>query len=36
LTVASSVPTWVTPAAGGGGGSGLTQQQVMAISSMRI
>jgi len=36
LTVASNVPTWVTPASGGGGGSGLTQQQVMAISSMRI
>ena len=34
LTVASSVPTWVTPATGGGGG--MTLQQVMAISSMRI
>jgi len=33
LTVAGGVPTWTAPA---GGGSGLTQQQVMAISSMRI
>lgn len=33
LTVSSGVPTWATAA---GGGSGLTQQQVMVISSMRI
>lgn len=33
LTLASGVPTW---AAAPGGGSGLTQQQVMAIGSMRI
>lgn len=32
LTVSSGVPAWVT----GGSGSGLTQQQVMAISSMRM
>lgn len=34
LTVASGVPAWVTPAATGG--SGLSQQQVMGISSLRI
>jgi hypothetical protein len=33
LTLASGVPTW---AAAPGGGGGLTQQQVMAIGSMRI
>lgn len=33
LTVSSGVPTW---AAASGGGTGLTQQQVMVISSMRI
>lgn len=33
LTLAGGVPTW---AAAPGGGSGLTQQQTMAISSMRI
>ncbi len=32
LTLAGGVPTW----AAGGGGSGLSQQQVMAINSMRI
>jgi hypothetical protein len=33
LTVSSGVPTWA-PAAGGG--TGLTQQQVMTITSMRV
>jgi hypothetical protein len=33
LTVSSGVPTW---AAAAGGGSGLSQQQVMAITSMRV
>lgn len=33
LTVSSGVPTW---AAASGGGTGLTQQQIMVISSMRI
>lgn len=33
LTVTAGVPVWAAPT---GGGSGLTQQQVMAISSMRI
>lgn len=33
LTVAGGVPVWSAPT---GGGSGLTQQQVMAIGSMRI
>lgn len=33
LTLAGGVPTW---AAAPGGGGGLSQQQVMAISSMRI
>jgi hypothetical protein len=35
LTVAGTtpVPTWATPS---GGGTGLTQQQVMGITSMRI
>lgn len=33
LTVSSGVPTW---AAAPGAGSGLTQQQTMAISSMRV
>ncbi|CAN5412649.1 hypothetical protein BH10PAT4_BH10PAT4_0980 [soil metagenome] len=33
LTLASGVPSW---AAAPGGGGGLSQQQVMAISSMRI
>lgn len=32
LQVASGVPTWVTAS----GGGGLTQQQAMAISSMRV
>jgi hypothetical protein len=34
LTVNSGLPSWQTPT--GGSGSGLTQQQVMAISSLRI
>jgi hypothetical protein len=34
LTVVSGLPAWQT--ATGGGGSGLTQQQVMAITTMRI
>ena len=33
LTLSSGLPTW---AAASGGGSGLTQQQVMAINSLRI
>jgi hypothetical protein len=33
LTVSSGVPTW---AAAAGGGTGLTQQQIMTITSMRI
>ncbi|MFY9228021.1 MAG: hypothetical protein WAO28_01700 [Candidatus Microsaccharimonas sp.] len=33
LTVSGGVPIWAAPA---GGGSGLSQQQVMAISSMRV
>lgn len=33
LTLSGGLPTW---AAAPGGGSGLTQQQVMAISSMRV
>lgn len=33
LTVSSGLPSWQAAA---GGGSGLTQQQVMAIGSMRI
>jgi len=33
LTASGGVPTWAAPA---GGGSGLTQQQVMAINSMRM
>lgn len=33
LTVSSGVPTWATAS---GGGTGLTQQQIMVISSMRI
>ncbi len=33
LTVTGGVPTWEAPT---GGGSGLSQQQIMAISSMRI
>lgn len=33
LTVSSGVPTWASAA---GGGTGLTQQQVMTITSMRI
>lgn len=34
LTVASGIPAWVTPVSGGT--SGLSQQQVMGITSMRI
>lgn len=33
LTLSGGLPTWAAPA---GGGGGLTQQQTMAISSMRI
>lgn len=33
LTVTSGLPTWAAPS---GGGGGLSQQQVMAIGSMRI
>lgn len=33
LTVVSGLPAWAAPT---GGGSGLSQQQVMAINSMRI